>query len=274
MFIVGLFVNGVLTKSIFININLIQKRGKLVNAGALLLHGLFEHKGRQSINAEWFENLGIKSHLINLPGHGDDAESKGDIVSWEENNKAVVEGFNSIGNKDKKILFGHSYGGLVATYAVLKQIIKPDYLILSAPLFEDNYPKFVRNLSGTMAKIAPKLRAPSPVTKKNISTDKSVAKDYFQDPLVFRSLTFRFGYAITEAQTFVNSNIEKLDVPTIVLHGKGDVLVPISGCEKISQLDNVRYIEVENSKHEILNQDTRPFVLSEIHHWLKENKVI
>ena len=82
------------------------------------------------------------------------------------------------------------------------------------------------------------------------------------------------GYAITQAQDFVNDNIEKLSIPTIVLHGKGDSIVPISGCNKISKLSKVTFIEVENSKHEILNQDTRPFVLSEIHQWLKENKII
>ena len=244
------------------------------NTEVLLLHGLFEHKGRQKINAEWFEKLNIHTHLIDLPGHGNAAENKGDIDSWEDNNIAVLNGFKNIQNANKKILFGHSYGGLVATYAVLKEVVKPDYLILSAPLFEDNYPKFIRNLSGPMAKIAPKFRSPSPVTKKNISTDKGVAEDYFKDPLVFRSLTFRLGYAITQAQDFVHNNIEKLDIPTIVLHGKGDSIVPISGCEKISKLDNVAFIEVENSKHEILNQDTRPFVLSEIHQWLKEKKII
>ena len=246
----------------------------MINAGVLLLHGLFEHKGRHRINGEWFENLNIESHLINLPGHGDNVQNRGDLVSWEENNEAVIEGFKSIENKEKRILFGHSYGGLVATYAVLKQLIEPDYLILTAPLFEDNYPKFIRNLSGTMAKVAPKLRAPSPVTRKNLSTDKSVSEDYFNDPSVFRSLTFRFGNAITEAQTYVNNNIEKLEIPTIVLHGKGDVLVPISGCEKISRLNNVTFVEVDNSKHEILNQDTRPFALSEIHQWLRGNKII
>lgn len=244
------------------------------NTGVLLLHGLFEHKGRQKINAEWFEKLNIQSHLIDLPGHGSEASNKGDIGSWEENNSAVVSEFKNIQNVEKKILFGHSYGGLVAADAVLKEVVKPDYLILSAPLFQDNYPKFIRNLSGPMAKIAPKFRSPSPVTKKNISTDKSVAEDYFKDPLVFRSLTFRLGYAITQAQDFVNDNIEKLSIPTIVLHGKGDSIVPISGCNKISKLNNVTFIEVENSKHEILNQDTRPFVLSEIHQWLKENKII
>ena len=42
----------------------------------------------------------------------------------------------------------------------------------------------------------------------------------------------------------------------------------------IQTAENVTFIEVENSKHEILNQDTRPFVLSEIHQWLRKNKLV
>ena len=117
------------------------------NTEVLLLHGLFEHKGRHKINADWFDNLGMKSHLIDLPGHGTSAKKKGDIDSWEDNDNAVINGFENIQSAGKKILFGHSYGGLIATNAVLKEIVKPDYLILTAPLFEDNYPKFIRNLS-------------------------------------------------------------------------------------------------------------------------------
>jgi len=245
----------------------------LGNTGALLLHGLFEHKGRHQINADWFNNLKIDTNLIDLPGHGKEDLNRGDIDSWELNDQAVKDAFDTINNYDNKLLIGHSYGGLVATYSVLKNIISPDFLVLSAPLFRDNYPKAIRSLSRPMASIAPKLRAPSPVNKRNLSTDAEVIKDYFSDPLVFRSLSFRFGYFITEAQKYVNENIDKLDIPTIVLHGKNDKIVPISGCSEISKLENVTFIEVENSKHEILNQDTRPFVLSEIFSWLQQNKL-
>ena len=53
-----------------------------------------------------------------------------------------------------------------------------------------------------------------------------------------------------------------------------DKIVPIKASENISKLENVKFIIVENSKHEILNQDTRTFVLSEIHYWFKENNLI
>ena len=244
------------------------------NTGALLLHGLFEHKGRHQINADWFDNLNIKTTLIDLPGHGKEDLNKGDIESWEINDQAIKNAFEDIEKYDDKVLIGHSYGGLVAAYSVLKGDVSPDFLILSAPLFKDNYPKAIRSLSKPLASIAPKLRAPSPVNKRNLSTDAEVVKDYFSDPLVFRSLSFRFGYLITEAQKYVNENIHKLNIPTIVLHGKNDKIVPISGCNEISKLENVTFIEIQNSKHEILNQNTRPFVLSEIFSWLQQNNLV
>jgi len=243
------------------------------NLGALVLHGLFEHEGRHKDNVEWLKNLGIESYSLNLPGHGDIKE-KGHIETWDENIEAIVNAYNKIANKDKKIIFAHSYGSLVSVSAILREKIDPDYLILSAPHFDDNYPKFVKNMSGAMAKVFPKLRAPSPVTRKNLSTDKETVDNYFNDPLVFRSLTFKFGNEITVEQNFVNKNIEKLKIPTLVLHGDKDKIVPIKTSENISKLENVKFIIVENSKHEILNQDTRTFVLSEIHYWFKENNLI
>ena len=85
------------------------------NTGALLLHGLFEHKGRHQINADWFNNLNINTTLIDLPGHGKEDSNKGDIDSWERNDQAVEKAFKSLENFDNKVLMGHSYGCLLYT---------------------------------------------------------------------------------------------------------------------------------------------------------------
>ena len=243
------------------------------NLGALVVHGLFEHEGRHKDNVEWLKNLGIETYSFNLPGHGD-IDEKGHIETWDENIESIVNAYNKIANKDRKIIFAHSYGSLVTVSAILREKINPDYLILSAPHFDDNYPKFVKNMSGAVTKVFPKLRAPSSVTKKNLSTDKETVENYFNDPLVFRSLTFKLGNEITTEQKFVNENIEKLKIPTLVLHGDQDKVVPIKASENISKLENVKFITVENSKHEILNQDTRTFVLSEIYQWFKKKNII
>ena len=241
--------------------------------GALVVHGLFEHKGRHQDNLAWLEKLGIETYSFNLPGHGE-VDEKGHIESWDENMIAISKAYEKIKTKDKKIIFSHSYGSLVSVSAILQNKINPDYLILSAPHFDDNYPKFIKNMSSSLSKFFPKLRAPSPVTKRNLSTDKDTVEKYFNDPLVFRSLTFKFGSEINNAQKFVNANINDLKTPTLILHGADDKIVPIKVNNKISQLGNVKFLRVENSKHEILNQDTRMFVLSEIHQWFKEQNIL
>ena len=241
--------------------------------GALVIHGLFEHKGRHQENVSWLEKLGIEAYSFNLPGHGE-VDEKGHIESWDENMIAISKAYEKIKTKDKKIIFSHSYGSLVSVSAILQNKINPDYLILSAPHFDYNYPKFIKNMSSSLSKLFPKLRAPSPVTKRNLSTDKDTVEKYFNDPLVFRSLTFKFGSEINNAQKFVNTNIHDLKIPTLILHGAEDKIVPIKVNNKISQLGNVKFLRVENSKHEILNQDTRMFVLSEIHQWFKEQNIL
>ena len=187
------------------------------NLGALVVHGLFEHEGRHKDNVEWLKNLGIETYSLNLPGHGD-IEEKGHIETWDENIEAIVNAYNKISNKDVKIIFAHSYGSLVSVSAILREKIDPNYLILSAPHFDDNYPEFVKNMSGAMAKVLPKLRAPSPVNKRNLSTDKETVDSYFNDPLVFRSLTFKFGNEITVEQSYLYLRVEPMLVSLVFLY--------------------------------------------------------
>ena len=96
--------------------------------GALVVHGLFEHKGRHQDNVAWLEKLGIEAYTFDLPGHGG-VGVKGHIESWDENFTAISKAFESIEEKDKKIVFAHSYGSLVSVSAILQGKIKPDYII-------------------------------------------------------------------------------------------------------------------------------------------------
>ncbi len=270
----GLFVNGVLTKLKFIIINLRIKKENLKKIGILLIHGLWEHQGRHDINASWFKNLNIDPFLMDLPGHGNNTKVFGHIEKWNEIENSVEQAYKKLNQYDIKLVFGISFGGQVGLHCILKGIIDPDFLILSAPSLGDNYPQFIKTLSKSLSKFTPRLRVPSSANKRNLSTDEQVVKDYFDDPLVFRSITARFGGETIESQNFVNDNINNLKTNTLYFHGDGDTIVPISSGKNLSKLPNVKFVTVRNSKHEILNQDTRPFVLSEINSWLKENSLV
>ena len=60
--------------------------------GALVVHGLFEHKGRHQDNVAWLEKLGIEAYTFDLPGHGG-VGVKGHIESWGENFTAISKAF-------------------------------------------------------------------------------------------------------------------------------------------------------------------------------------
>ena len=98
--------------------------------GILLIHGLWEHKGRHDINASWFKNLNIEPFLVDLPGHGKNADVFGHIEQWEEVENSIVEAYKLMASFDVKIVFGISFGGQVALHCILKNIIDPDFLIL------------------------------------------------------------------------------------------------------------------------------------------------
>ena len=82
------------------------------------------------------------------------------------------------------------------------------------------------------------------------------------------------GERFLKSQELVNKSIENLSLPTILFHGEEDKIVPIESSLELSKLQNVTYVPIQGSKHELLNQDTRPFVLSELHGWLNQNKLV
>ncbi|GIS38393.1 MAG: hypothetical protein Ct9H90mP10_07940 [Actinomycetota bacterium] len=55
------------------------------------------------------------------------------------------------------------------------------------------------------------------------------------------------GAEIAFVQDYVQENINRLTIPTIVLHGDNDKVCPIDGNKEISKLENVKFVTVNNS---------------------------
>ena len=233
----GLFVNGVLTKLKFIIINFRIKKENLKKIGILLIHGLWEHQGRHDINASWFKNLNIDPFLMDLPGHGNNTEVFGHIEKWDEIENSVEQAYKKLNQYDIKLVFGISFGGQVGLHCILKGIIDPDFLILSAPSLGDNYPQFIKTLSKSLSKFTPRLRVPSSANKRNLST-KEVSSIINSNDHTFINL--QYGN-INDHLSELNEISEKplYQVPGVDLTYNIDSLASIiKNCDLIITIDN------------------------------------
>ena len=59
-----------------------------------------------------------------------------------------------------------------------------------------------------------------------------------------------------EAMEFTNANLSKLSIPTLVIHGGGDRIVPPHFSEPIGELSIATRQVLPGLEHEILNEDS------------------
>jgi alpha-beta hydrolase superfamily lysophospholipase len=98
-----------------------------------------------------------------------------------------------------------------------------------------------------------------------------VAKAYFADPLVQPHTTARLGNELLKSMRRVRGQLTELCVPTLVLHGGADTLVPTAGSEPLAAVPGVERRVLPSLRHEILNEPEGPEVVGAVVRWLREN---
>jgi alpha-beta hydrolase superfamily lysophospholipase len=66
----------------------------------------------------------------------------------------------------------------------------------------------------------------------------------------------------------LNRNLDKLDVPTLVLHGAADTIVPPQSSAVLADLPTVERRLLPNLRHEILNEPEGPELVKQIVDWV------
>jgi alpha-beta hydrolase superfamily lysophospholipase len=95
-----------------------------------------------------------------------------------------------------------------------------------------------------------------------------VGEAYFADPLVHTSTTPRMGAQAFAAIDRVRASIERLHLPTLVLHGGLDTIVPPGSTAFVGELEGVERRLYPGLRHEILNEPEGPQVVSDIVDWI------
>ncbi|MDX1448457.1 MAG: alpha/beta hydrolase [Acidimicrobiia bacterium] len=237
-------------------------------ARVVLCHGLAEHSGRYEAVGTQLAAAGYGVTAYDQIGFGASGGERAWVDQWSDVLDQIqrhVEDAKSTG--EPVILLGHSVGGLLALEYALSERPQPDLLILSSPALNGGA-RWQRITAPILAAIAPKLRVPNAVKGSQLSRDPAVGDAYFADPLVETKTTTRYGNEVFTAIERVRGAVSGLGVPTLVLHGAADTLVPPQGSALLGELPTVERRLYPALRHELFNEPEGPEIVAEVVDWI------
>lgn len=239
-------------------------------ATMLIIHGVSEHTGRWAHVAEFFVNEGFDVHSYDQRAHGESGDGVLDIEEFEMFVEDIAHTIGDIRLPDRPlVVYGHSMGGLVATLYAQSDHEQPDLMVLSAPALIANVPPPLRWAAKLLGSLAPKVAIKSPIEKSHLSSDPAVGEAYLADPLVYLKGTTRFGKVFFEAIDIANDSVDAIRIPTLVVHGADDEIVPPRASAVLAGVDGVERRVFPGLRHEMHNEPDSDEVLGFITAWIK-----
>lgn len=238
-------------------------------AAILLVHGIGEHSGRYEHVGEALAAAGYDTLGFDQRGFGKTEGRRAFVNDFSE----YIDDIADLLAERREvgvpmILMGHSLGGLIATAYLVSDHPQPDLAVLSAPALSAKIPLWQRMAVPVLSRLTPRLHVKSDFDGSILSRDVDVQERYNNDPLRVDGSTASLGRQIIGAMKATSPVIATIALPTYVLHGADDTLVPPSASEPIGELPNVTRKLWAGLRHECLNEPEWPEVVAGITDWL------
>lgn len=222
----------------------------------VLVHGLGDHAGRYGHIAAMLAERGHAVRATDLRGFGASGGRRAHVHDWDHHLDDLAGDIAAARSTGLPVtLLGHSLGGLVSLGYALSARPHPDLLVLSAPAIDNDLPVSKRILARMLGAVAPALSIPNGLRGDQLSRDPEVGERYFSDPLVLTRTTTGYGRHALRAAARARRELESLRIPTLVLHGGEDPIVPARISEALSDLPVVERIVFPGFRHEIFNEE-------------------
>jgi alpha-beta hydrolase superfamily lysophospholipase len=243
-------------------------------ASVLLVHGLGDHSGRYERVGDQLTAAGLEVSAYDHRGMGGSGGRRGDVERWSQLHDDLGERLAAVraGSAGRPVVvYGHSVGGLITAGYLLDEHPKPDLAVLTAPALDSTLPGWKKRLARVMSRLAPTLPISSGIDGNTLSRDPSVAARTVDDPSCVKVSTARFGgAALTEQGRVRREAARGFGIPTLVLHGEDDGLVPVAATSVLATAPLVERRTYPGLRHELHNEPEGPTVVDDIIAWLRE----
>lgn len=245
-------------------------------ATLLIAHGLAEHSGRYAHFAGFFVERGYAVFALDHIGHGKSEGERCHIGRFSEYTDGVsllLERVRDACPDTDAFLVGHSMGGLIAAVHLLER--QNDFagcIVSGAAVKATEEPPWMQLLLlRFFSKVLPRLRVLQ-LDASQVSRDPDVVDRYRADPLVFSGkVTARLAEQLFAAMAALESRLDSIELPMLILHGSKDGLTLPEGSkmlhDKISSHDR-ELIIYDGLYHEVYNEPEQEAVMTDVANWL------
>jgi acylglycerol lipase len=242
-------------------------------ASVLLVHGIGEHSGRYEHVGDRMAGAGLDVYSYDHRGMGASDGARGDIDAWSTYHDDLAGRLEDVrihAAGRPVVLYGHSLGGMICAGYLLTDRPKPDLAVLTGPALDSTVPGWKRLLVRLLGGIVPTLAIPNGIDGSTLSRDPAVAAKTVDDPRCVKTSTTRFGALALKEQARVRAGAPGgFGLPTLVLHGEDDGLVPVSASEPYGGAPGVERRTYPDLRHELHNEPEGPEIIDEIVAWLR-----
>jgi alpha-beta hydrolase superfamily lysophospholipase len=246
-------------------------------AVALIVHGLGEHAGRYETVAAALTAAGIDVYGYDHRGFGGSSGFRAFVDHWSQLHDDLANRIEATRAEHPGlplVMYAHSLGGLIATgYLVPGEgRPKPDLLVLSAPALDADQPAWKKKFAAILTGIVPRMSLANGLAKEGLSRDPAVQAKVDADPLCIGTSTVRFGaeaFAEQDRLRGLLPGLASMPVPTYVLHGSDDPIVPPRSSEALAAKGRVTRRVWPGLRHESHHEPEHAEVLAEVVAWIR-----
>jgi len=240
------------------------REGAAPKGRVLISHGYGEHGERYRHTAAWLLGLGWAVSAMDYEGFGRSEGPRGDahgIGSFVDDFQTFLAQERDLGPEGPLVVLGHSFGGLVALLAALRDPKAQDGLILSSPAVVLKSRGWAMDLlQATVGRLAPHLPVDMAGNKGVGGSAGGLVRGSWAGPYRHHPARPAFGRALDEGADQVLGQGPALAVPTLLLQAGQDTLVDLPRAMAFWDSVNPAILErhlLEGFLHEVFHDRRR-----------------